>query len=289
MFWRKARMFRFINNVKTAMLLAGLMVLFVLVGNAIGGRQGMIFALIFGGGMNIFAYFFSDKIALLGMGAKPVSPTEAPEIYQMVRELCTKANLPMPRIYIAPTPTPNAFATGRSPRHAVICLTAGIIKMLEPHELKAVIGHELAHIKHYDMLISTIAATIAGAISALGYLLWFIPIGGSDDEGGNPLVALALLILAPIAAGLIQLAISRKREFVADNYSAELLNDPYPLAYALKKLHYANQQMPLALANPAQQNLFIVQPLTGENIAKLFSTHPPIEERIKALIGRTTL
>lgn len=278
-------MFRLINNIKTAMLLGLLMGLFLIVGNAIAGKTGLIAALIFGGGMNIFAYLFSDKIALLGMGARYVSPQEAPEIYQMVNELASKARIPTPKVYIAPTAVPNAFATGRSPRHAAICLTQGIIEMLEPEELKAVIGHELAHIKHYDMLISTIAATIAGAISALGYLLWFMPLGSSDDDAPNPLLALVMIIIAPIAAALIQLAISRKREFVADNYSAELMQDPYPLAYALKKLYLANQRMPLRLANPAQQGLFIVQPLTTDSIAKLFSTHPPIEERIKALIG----
>ncbi len=278
-------MFRFLNNVKTAMLLAALMALFIYVGNLIGGRNGMIIALFLGGGMNIIAYYFSDKIALATMRAVEVSPNDAPEIYQLVRELAVKANLPMPKVYIAPTQVPNAFATGRNPKHAVVCLTQGIIQMLDKRELAGVIGHELAHIKHYDMLISTVAATIAGAISMLGYLLWFVPIGGDDDDG-NPLAALAMIILAPIAAALIQMAISRKREFNADSYSAEIVGDPLPLASALEKLEAMNKQMPMKLANPAQENLFIVQPFTGETITKLFSTHPPVKERIKALIGR---
>ncbi len=281
-------MFRFLNNVKTAMLLAALMALFIYVGNLIGGRNGMIIALLLGGGMNIVAYYFSDKIALATMRAVEVSPNDAPEIYQLVRELAVRANLPMPKVYIAPTQVPNAFATGRNPKHAVVCLTQGIIRMLDKRELAGVIGHELAHIKHYDMLISTVAATIAGAISMLGYLLWFVPIGGDDDDG-NPLAALAMIILAPIAAALIQMAISRKREFNADSYSAELLGDPLPLASALEKLETMNKQMPMKLVNPAQENLFIVQPFTGETITKLFSTHPPVKERIKALIGRESI
>jgi len=278
-------MFRFLNNVKTAMLLAALMALFIYVGHIIGGQTGMIIALLLGGGMNIVAYYFSDKIALATMGARPVSPNDAPEIYQLVRELATRANLPMPKVYIAPTQVPNAFATGRNPQHAVVCLTEGIIRLLDKRELAGVIGHELAHIKHYDMLISTVAATIAGAISMLGYLLWFVPIGGDDDDG-NILAALAMIILAPIAAGLIQMAISRKREFNADSYSAEIVGDPMPLATALEKLEAMNKQMPMKLANPAQENLFIVQPFTGESMMKLFSTHPPVKDRVKALIGR---
>ncbi len=267
------------------MLLAVLMALFIFAGNAIGGQRGMIIALILGGGMNIGAYFFSDKIALASMRAREVSPNDAPEIYQMVQQLSTQANLPMPKVYIAPTQTPNAFATGRNPHHAVVCLTEGIIRLLDKRELAGVIGHELAHVKHYDMLISTVAATIAGAISALGYLLWFIPIGGGDDDG-NPLAAIAMIILAPIAAMLIQMAISRKREFNADSYSAQLLHDPMPLATALEKLQSGNRQMPMKLVNPSQENMFIVQPFSGEGMTKLFSTHPPVAERVKALIGR---
>ncbi len=282
-------MFRFLNNVKTAMLLAALMVIFVVAGRAIGGTNGAIIALILGGGMNIVAYFFSDKIALATMGAKEISRDQSPEIYDIVENLARRAQLPMPRIYIAPTDVPNAFATGRNPKHAVVCLTSGIMRILDREEIAAVLSHELAHVKHYDVLISTIAATIAGAISALGYMLYFIPIGGSnDDDRGNPLAALLMIILAPIAAALIQLAISRKREYNADNYGAELMGNPMPLATALEKLEYMNKQMPMNLANPAQANMFIVQPLLGEGFTSLFQTHPSTQARVKALIGRPT-
>jgi len=278
-------MFRFINNLKTFMLLAGLMAIFVLVGSY-WGQTGMIIALFLGGFMNVVAYFFSDKIALATMRAQPVSPNEAPEIYQMVRELAVKAGLPMPRVYVAPTATPNAFATGRNPQHAVVCMTQGILNTLDRQELRGVIAHELSHIKHYDVLISTIAATIAGAISAFVYLLWFVPVGSSDSRGGNPLVAIAGIILAPIAAGLIQMAISRKREYNADNYAAELVGDGMPLATALEKLHAGNQRRPMQLANPSQANMFIVEPFSGRDLANLFATHPSVEKRVKALIGR---
>jgi heat shock protein HtpX len=281
-------MFRFMNNMKTVMLLAALMAIFVVAGNAIGGKSGMIFALFLGGGMNIVAYFFSDKIALLTMGAKPLPETQAPEIHHIVSQLAQRAGIPKPRVYLAPTEVPNAFATGRNPQNAVVCLTSGIMKILNRDELAAVIGHELAHVKHYDVLISTIAATIAGAISALGYMLYFIPIGGSsDDDNGNPLAAIAMIILAPIAAALIQMAISRKREYNADNYGAELMGDPMHLATALEKLHSGNARMPMNLANPAQASLFIMKPaMTHQSLATLFSTHPPVEKRIQALIGR---
>jgi len=279
-------MSRFVNNVKTAMLLAALMALFLVVGDAVAGQQGMIFALFMGGAMNVFAYFYSDKLALAMMRARPVSEREAPQIHSMVRSLATRANLPMPRIYIAPTMTPNAFATGRNPRNAVVCLTEGIMQMLNRQELSAVIGHELAHIKHRDILISSIAATVAGAISALGYMIWFIPFGSGGRRGGNPLAMLAMLILAPIAAALIQMAISRKREYNADNYGAELVGDPLPLAVALEKLQAGNRRYPMRLAMQSQSNMFIVEPFTGEDLASLFSTHPPVQKRVRALIGR---
>lgn len=278
-------MYRFINNAKTALLLAAMMVLFVVVGGAIGGRGGMAIALVLGGGMNLVAYFYSDKIALATMRAKPLDERESPEIYRIVRDLAGRADLPMPRVYIAPTMAPNAFATGRDPSHAVVCLTAGIVKMLNRRELGGVIAHELAHIKHYDVLIGTIAATIAGAISALGYMLWFVPIGG-DDEGGNPLAAIAMVILAPIAAMLIQASISRKREYNADSYGAQLAGDPMPLAVALEKLHYGNEQRPMKLANPSQANMFIVSPLGGGMLSGLFMTHPKVKARVEKLIGR---
>jgi heat shock protein HtpX len=279
-------MFRFMNDVKTVLLLAALMALFGLAGHAIGGQNGMIFALVLGGGMNVLAYFFSDKIALVTMGAKPLSETDAPEIHHIVARLAERAGIPKPRVYVAPTSVPNAFATGRNPQHAVICLTSGIMQMLTREELTGVIGHELAHVKHYDMLIGTIAATIAGAISALGYLLWFVPVGGNDREDGNPLAALAVVILAPIAAAIIQAMISRKREFNADSYGAELAGNRMSLATALEKLHMENKRHPMELVNPAQSSLFIMKPFSAKSMANLFSTHPPVEKRVEALIGR---
>ena len=281
-------MFRFMNNVKTAMLMAAMMAIFIAVGS-IWGRQGMIMAFMFGGVMNIVAYFFSDKIALATMGAKEVSPQEAPEIYEIVRELAAKDHLPMPRVYIAPTDVPNAFATGRNPSHAVVCLTAGIMRILDRNEIAAVVGHELSHVKHYDMLISTVAATIAGALTMLAHMAIFLPIGGrSDERSGNPLAALLMIILAPIAAAMIQMAISRKREYNADSGGAELVGSPMYLATALEKLDRINQAHPMELANPGQANMFIVQPLKGEGIAGLFRTHPATRDRVQALIGRPT-
>ena len=283
-------MFRFMNNVKTAMLMAAMMALFMAVGAMIGRQQGLIIAFILGGGMNIVAYFFSDKIALASMGAKEVSETDAPEIYEIVRELSGRANLPMPRVYIAPTDVPNAFATGRNPSHAVVCLTSGIMRILDRNEISAVIGHELSHVRHYDMLISTVAATIAGALTMLAHMAIFLPIGGrSDDrEGSNPLAGLLMIILAPIAAAMIQMAISRKREYNADSGGAELVGSPMYLATALEKLDRVNQAHPMELANPGQANMFIVQPLKGEGIAGLFRTHPATKDRVQALIGRPT-
>jgi heat shock protein HtpX len=281
-------MFRFMNDVKTVILLAALMALFGLAGHAIGGQNGMIFALVLGGGMNVVAYFFSDKIALVTMGAKPLSEAQAPEIHHIVARLAERAGIPKPGVYVAPTSVPNAFATGRNPANAVVCLTSGIMQMLTRDELAGVIGHELAHVKHYDMLIGTIAATIAGAISALGYLLWFIPFGGSDREGGNPLAALAVIILAPIAAAIIQAMISRKREYNADSFGAELAGNRMALATALEKLQAENKRHPMELINPAQSSLFIMKPFSAKSMANLFSTHPPVEKRVEALIGRPT-
>lgn len=277
---------RFMNNVKTTMLLAGLMALFVVVGRQIGGPNGMILALILGGAMNIAAYFFSDKLAVAMMRAKPVNESDAPEIYSIVRHLSQRADLPMPKVYIAPAETPNAFATGRNPNNALVCLTEGIINQLNRSELTAVIAHELAHIKHRDILISSIAATIAGAITALGYMLWFIPIGGGGRGRGNLLATLAIIILAPIGAMLIQLAISRKREFNADSYGAEIAGSPMPLAIALEKLQAGNRRKPMQLAMPSQSNMFIVAPFSGKKVANLFNTHPPVKKRVRALIGQ---
>jgi len=282
-------MFRLMNNVRTAMLLAGLMALFVYVGSLIGGQRGIIYALVLGGSLNLLAYFFSDRIALATMGARQASEEEAPELVGLVRELAGRAGLPMPRVYVCPQEAPNAFATGRNPRNAAVAVTEGLLRAVSREELAGVLGHELGHIKHRDILIQTVAATIAGAISALGYMLRFVPIGGgggSERRGGNPLAALALIILAPIAAGLIQLAISRRREYNADSYGAELAGSPAYLARALVKLHEYNRRIPMRVPIDGQRSLFIVEPFMGGGLAELFNTHPSLKKRLRALIGR---
>ena len=268
------------------MLLAAMMALFLAAGSAIGGPKGMIIAFIFGGMMNIVAYFYSDKIALATMKAKVVTEKEAPELVAMVADLAQKANLPMPKVCICPQQSPNAFATGRNPNNAIVAVTEGILKMLDTNELRGVIGHELAHIKHRDILISSVAATIAGAISAAGYMMLFF--GGGNRRGGNPLAALVMFFLAPFAAALIQMAISRKREYNADSFGAELAGDPMYLATALEKLHLQNRRMPMKVAMDSQKSMFIVQPFSGKNKADWFNTHPALKKRLMALIGRET-
>ena len=262
--------------------------LFILVGTAIGGRNGAVYAFIFAALMNFFAYWFSDKIVLRMYGAKEVSQGETPELYQMVGELVNKASLPMPKVYIIENDTPNAFATGRNPEHAAVAVTAGILRILSKEELMGVIGHELSHIRHRDILISTIAATIAGAISVLASMArWGAMFGGyrSDDEegvgGGNIIVVIIVSIFASIAAMLIQMAISRSREYLADEGGAHLAH-PLSLARALGKLEVAAQRIPME-ANPSTAHMFIVNPLRGGGVLSLFSTHPPIEERIARL------
>lgn len=273
------------HTLKTMVLMVFLTLFFVFVGSLIGGKQGATFALIIALGMNFFAYFFSHKIVLSMYGAQEVSESEAPELYRIVRKLSQKAGLPMPRVYIIQSDQPNAFATGRSPKHGVVAVTTGIMRILSREELEGVIGHELAHIKHRDILISTIAATIAGAISYLAQMAqWAMIFGGrsDDDEGGNPIVALVMMILAPIIAMIIQLAISRAREYAADEDGARIAGNPLYLSNALRKLHYASQSIPMD-ANPGTAHMFIVNPLSGRTLMKLFSTHPPIEERIARL------
>jgi len=279
------------NTLKTMALMVALTLLLVWAGAAFGGRAGMTIALIFALMMNAFTYWFSDKIVLRMYGAREVSKAEAPELHEIVRRLAQKAGLPMPRVYIINQAQPNAFATGRSPNHAAVAVTTGIMRILSVEELEGVIGHELAHIRHRDILISTIAATIAGAISYLAYMAqWAMIFGGQDDdEGGNPFVALIMMIVAPIAAMIIQMAISRSREYAADSGGARIAGNPGYLASALKKLHMASRQIPLE-AQPATAHLFIVNPLSGGTVARLFSTHPPIEERIARLekMGRVS-
>ncbi|MEW6674670.1 MAG: zinc metalloprotease HtpX [Nitrospirota bacterium] len=274
------------NNIKTMFLLVLLTLILVWAGAAIGGKHGMTIALIFALGMNFFAYWFSDKIVLRMYGAKGVTEAEAPELYGIIRRLSQKAGMPMPRVYIIDQEQPNAFATGRNPDHAAVAVTRGIIRILSSEELQGVIGHELSHIKHRDILISTIAATIAGAISYLAQMAqWAMIFGhrGDDDEGGgNPVAALAMMIVGPIAALIVQMAISRSREYLADEGGAKLAGNPRYLSGALRKLHWASQKIPMD-ANPATSHMFIVNPLSGGGLLKLFSTHPPIEERIARL------
>ncbi len=278
------------NVFKTFLLLAALTALFMFIGDALGGRTGMTFALILALGMNFFAYWFSDKMALAMSGARPVSESEAPELHRMVEELARRAGLPKPRVYIIPQETPNAFATGRNPKHAAVAVTAGILRLLSTEELMGVLSHELAHIKNRDILISSIAAVLAGAISYLANMaqwgLLFGGFGGSDDDD-NPLGivgVILMMILAPIAAMLIQMAISRSREFLADATGAKILGDPVPLASALKRLEEWNHRLPMQV-NPATAQMYIVNPLAGGSFANLFSTHPPIEERINRLLA----
>jgi heat shock protein HtpX len=270
------------NNVKTFVLMAGLMGLFLLAGQLIGGSNGLILALIIGGAFNFIMYFFSDRLVLKMYRAQVVTEAQAPELYRMVDRLRQRADLPMPVVAIAPHEQPNAFATGRSPERAVVAVTTGILKQMPADELEGVIAHELAHIKNRDMLISTIAAGIAGALSNLPYLLMFG--GGGDDEGGHPFAQLALILLAPIGAMLIQFAVSRQREFEADRVGALILGRPLPLARALERLDTMSRRIPMHVA-PAVAPLAQVNPLAahGGGVAKLFSTHPPTAERVARL------
>jgi heat shock protein HtpX len=275
------------NTFKTFILLAGMTALLLAIGGALGGRQGLMIALVFAGIMNFVGYWFSDKIALGMSGAQPVSEAEAPDLYRIVRELCLRANLPLPRLYIIPSPTPNAFATGRNPEHAAVAVTSGILNILSRDELEGVLAHELAHVKNRDILISSVAAVIAGAISQLAHMAqWAMIFGGGgrdrDDDRGGLLGTLAFLIVGPIAAMLIQMAISRSREFQADATGAEICGRPLSLANALTKLEDANHRLPMQV-NPAQAQMYIVNPLTAGGIASLFSTHPSMAERVKRL------
>ncbi len=274
------------NTIKTGILLTGLTLLFIFAGGALGGGGGMKMAFFFACIMNVGAYWFSDKIVLKMYKAQEVTEAEAPELYSIVRELSMRAELPMPKVYIIPKDTPNAFATGRNPSHAAVAVTNGIMKLLSREELKGVLAHELAHVKHRDILIGTIAATIAGAISMLASMAkWAMIFGGgrsSDDEDGNLFAVIAMMILAPIAALLIQMAISRSREYQADEGGARISGSPFPLAHALEKLQRGAQMIPMN-ANPSTAHMFIVNPLTGKGITNLFSTHPPIKERIRRL------
>ena len=277
------------NLIKTGFLLVVLTCLLVLVGGAIGGRQGMTIAFVLALVMNVGSYWFSDKIVLASYGARPVTEAEAPQLYRIVRELAAQARIPVPPIYIMQDASPNAFATGRNPQHAAVAVTEGILRIMTEDELRGVLAHELSHVKNRDTLIMTIAATIAGAITYLAQMAqWAAIFGGgrrSDDEGGgggSAIGALLMAILAPIAAMLIQMAISRSREYEADASGARLAGRASGLEHALQKLDTASRQVPME-ATPATAHLFIVNPLTSGGLASLFSTHPPIEERIARL------
>ncbi len=273
------------NFLKTSMLMAAIMALFGLVGASIGGSSGMLLALLFGGAMNVFAYWFSDAMVLRMYKAREVDAASAPQFYAMIADLAERARLPMPRVFLIDEAQPNAFATGRNPEHAAVAATTGILELLSARELRAVMAHELAHVAHRDILISTISATMAGAISALANFAMFF--GGRDAEGrpSNPIASIAIMLLAPLAAGLIQMAISRAREFEADRGGAELSGEPAALADALTKIDaYARAiPMPTAEAHPATAQMMILNPLAGGTIANLFSTHPSTAERVALL------
>ncbi|MFN3690422.1 MAG: zinc metalloprotease HtpX [Fimbriimonadales bacterium] len=274
-----------LNMLKTGLLLTALTLILIGIGNLLGGQTGIIVALVFAAVMNLGSYWFSDKLVVAMSGAQPLSERDAPELYQMTREMCHRANLPMPRLYLIPDMQPNAFATGRNPERGVVAVTQGLLQLMSYEEVKGVIAHELAHIKNRDTLIMAVAATIAGAISALAHMFYYATIffGSRDERGGNPLAALALVILAPIAAMIVQLAISRAREYEADKTGAEIAGTPLGLANALRKLEAAAQRIPNEHAQPATAHMYIVNPLRGGGIAALFSTHPPVQERIRRL------
>jgi heat shock protein HtpX len=275
------------NALKTTFLLTLLTLLFVFIGRMLGGNSGMIVALIFAAVMNLTTYWFSDKIVLAMYRAQPIKESDNPRLHSLVRRTATNANLPMPKVYIIPTHTPNAFATGRNPKHAAVAVTSGILKTLDEDELEGVISHEMAHIRNRDILTGSIVATLAGAISMLAFMARWAAIfggyGGRDSEGrGGGIGLLIMAIVAPLAALLIQMAISRSREYAADQTGAKISHKPLSLANALKKLQYASRRVPLE-AKPSTAHLFIVNPLSGRGMANLFSTHPPVEERVARL------
>jgi len=275
------------NLFKTAVLMAAITALFMFIGAAIGGRNGMMLALIVALGMNFFSYWFSDTMVLKMYRAREVDASSAPQFYRMVQELAGKAELPMPRVYLIDEDAPNAFATGRNPAHAAVAATTGILRSLSERELRGVMAHELAHVKHRDILISTVSATMAGAISMLANFAMFF--GGRDENGRstNPLVGLLVALLAPLAASLIQMAISRAREFEADRGGAEISGDPAALASALQKIHRMAQGIPLEATerHPETAQMMIMNPLSGRGLAGLFSTHPATEERVARLMA----
>jgi heat shock protein HtpX len=274
------------NLMKTAILMAAITALFMAIGSLIGGQQGMVLALLLALGMNFFSYWFSDQLVLRMYRAREVDESSAPQFHRMVRELAGRAGLPMPRLYLIDEDAPNAFATGRDPRHAALAATTGILRLLSERELRGVMAHELAHVRHRDILISTVSATMAGAISMLANFAMFFGSRDSEGRSTNPVVGLLVMLLAPIAASLIQLAISRAREFEADRGGAEISGDPRALASALQKIHHLARGIPMAAAeaHPETAQMMIMNPLSGGGLAGLFSTHPAVEERVQRLM-----
>lgn len=272
------------NAFKTFLLLTGLTLFLLFAGQLIGGQRGMVLALVLAAVMNFVSYFFSDKIAILSSGARPVTREELPRIYQIVERLCAKTGLPMPKLFVIPTESPNAFATGRNPQHASVAVTAGILNILTDDEMEGVLAHELGHVRNRDILISSVAATLAGAIVMLSRMAFFFGGSREDDRRGSPIAALAMMILAPIAAMMIQMAVSRSREYGADETGAHFTGNPYALASALQKLEQYSQRIPMQ-ASPTTAHLYIVKPLLGMDFASLFSTHPPTADRIARLTG----
>lgn len=273
------------NSIKTTLLLGLLTGLFLLVGYELGGQQGMVLALILSAVMNFVSYFFSDKLALAAYRAQPVTEAESPKLHAIVQRLASKAGIPMPRLYVVPSPALNAFATGRNPQHAAVAATEGILQAMNEAELEGVLAHEISHVLNRDILTSSIAATLAGALTFLTRFAYMTPRSGEDRRGGGNPLALLFVILAPIAAMLIQFAVSRSREYVADASGATLMGDPRPLASALEKLGAASGRIPLEGATPTNAHLCIVNPLAGGGLMALFSTHPPLEERIRRLLA----
>ena len=278
------------NALKTAFFLGLLSALIVAIGGALAGRQGMIVALGLAAAMNFFSYWFSDRLVLAMHRAQPVTREQAPQLFEILERLTARSGLPMPRVYVLPEDAPNAFATGRDPHHAAVAVTHGILRILNAEELEGVLAHELSHVKNRDILIGSIAATLAATVMVIAHMArWAALFGGGqrdDREGANPIALLAGIILAPIAATLIQLAVSRAREYQADASGAEMTHNPYGLANALQKLEDSSRRIPMLTAGPASSHLFIVRPFTGQTLANLFSTHPPIRERIRRLTGR---
>ena len=278
------------NLLKTAVLMAAITALFIAIGALLGGRQGMLIALVVALGMNFFSYWFSDQLVLKMYKARQVDESSAPQFHRMIQELAQRAQLPMPKVYLIDEAAPNAFATGRDPEHAAVAATTGILQVLSANELRGVMAHELAHVRHRDILISTVSATMAGAISMLANFAMFF--GGRDRDGRstNPIVGILVMLLAPLAASLIQMAISRAREFEADRGGAEISGDPQALASALQKIHlYAQGAVPLPAAerHPETAQMMIMNPLSGGGLRGLFSTHPSTEERVARLLAMT--